>query len=617
MNSPCRDHKNRLIEGALAAEFADRELAAHLSNCSECAAHHGRVQRTARAIAGLARQSAPLELDGRAVAACEAGFRQERVVGEIFGLVRAGAPSELEARVLGPGGALRRAAPPVLERLIDEDLHDPKKAIARRYGGRLGRVAAPESLRQRVTQAFARGFAPERQGVSRRLVGSLAVFALAIAAAVWWRAHEALPAPSKAEFTVTRMNSLDELDPFAKALFDGLSGGVSELVGTGASSAPKLSPTNSSAAGSPTTAPPTDVTPDVNTNASRDSATSPTGPASSPELAPTANGNPRTPDARGGSSQPDISIQVCLPLIERMVRAPQTVAFHGQRHVVLPYTSAGVPQTLDYTEDVWSDGQGRFSVDPLTLASPPMTTTEAQLFALTQKLREGFLYRMRDFNVRDPQQFLSNYSLQDVATSVIIAGRVCQELRATLQQNATSSFLVDVDPITALVMRVNETATDGSDLGTTEFTSFALNPDLSGVVLHTDFVVTPLDITPGTDTVAQIGFNVWAPQTLPTGFALRSSENVDDGVGHHWARMSYCDGAQQLFCLHTLLPPAQVGGGVPEGLLAMTWVGQRTVKVFHVGPWCVAQGYFGLDEIVAVGKCSQSQLVSMIKSAVQ
>lgn len=117
---------------------------------SALAEWRGLVQQ-ARALASLGRFRAPADLDGRVVAALQAGHCEERAAAAVRFLPRVDVPVELAARVRRlaersfPEDPERRA-PRVLDLLVEEEIADPPASVTRRMLGRLTRRAAPSSL---------------------------------------------------------------------------------------------------------------------------------------------------------------------------------------------------------------------------------------------------------------------------------------------------------------------------------------------------------------------------------------------------------------------------------------------------------------------------------------
>lgn len=232
MNTACRELQGVLRQSAIERTEPGPELALHLRECPACADVRARILRLYDALASLPRHSAPAELDGLVVAATQAGQRQERALAHLRVMLRHEAPAGLESRLaaeprLTLGSGARLSAPAVLDRLVDEELRDPAKAMARRYVSRLERLGPPASLRERVAHML------QRPGGNRRGWRAWAVAALLlVVAGGWtWRQLGREPAPATPGFTIEYVDDLNQLDPMARQLLFGATGGWSELRG--------------------------------------------------------------------------------------------------------------------------------------------------------------------------------------------------------------------------------------------------------------------------------------------------------------------------------------------------------------------------------------------------
>jgi hypothetical protein len=216
----------------LIAQAGDRsarepDLVQHLRDCEVCAAFAERSELEISALRILERHVAPLELDGLVVAACHGGHRQERAIAHLRTLSRRKVPAELEAKVLEEelGRMLREAsgAPKVLDRLVDEDLRDPPKALARRFSGKLERLRAPGVLRVRVERTAGKRFSLARRRLRVLAAACLVVvLLLSIGGGIYW-----LEKP-RYSFEVVHESSLEGLDPLAGSLLGGLTGGMTD-----------------------------------------------------------------------------------------------------------------------------------------------------------------------------------------------------------------------------------------------------------------------------------------------------------------------------------------------------------------------------------------------------
>ncbi|MBI5432671.1 MAG: hypothetical protein HZA52_07570 [Planctomycetes bacterium] len=222
MHRTCHDARTALAGSDLPA------FEVHARACAECRVFGSRLQRGERALAGLARISAPAALDGLVVAALEAGQREERAVGALRRLDRVEVPEHLDhavARTAAPIAPVAFSAPDVLRRLVEEELSDPSKARVHRFVGSLERVAAPDELFARVHGALTQP-PPKRSFRSRLLAGGAAIVLVAAAAFAWVSNSRETP---RTRIEWVRVDSVEELSPLAASFVAGLSGGASEV----------------------------------------------------------------------------------------------------------------------------------------------------------------------------------------------------------------------------------------------------------------------------------------------------------------------------------------------------------------------------------------------------
>jgi hypothetical protein len=152
---------------------------AHLANCSSCSQQWQRLLDQSRCLAALTRMQAPVDLEGRVVAALNAGYREDRVVEAIKHLPRHRVPEildggfstddQLAGRLGFPlAGLERHRAPDELRRRLELQFAPQASAS---HSPALGTAEGPK-----------RGFMPAAlsQGETRWLVASL----LSVAAAV-------------------------------------------------------------------------------------------------------------------------------------------------------------------------------------------------------------------------------------------------------------------------------------------------------------------------------------------------------------------------------------------------------------------------------------------------
>jgi hypothetical protein len=228
----CRAFRESLLDRAV-------EAAGHAAECNPCALFAQRFARCSTSLSSLTRKHAPQELEGRVVAALEAGSRQQRAIEALVTLGRLKPPAELDGAVMSQAGGEhtyqlrgRHSAPAVLERLVNEELSDLPKARTRRFVGSLRRFVAPRLLEQRV----ARELVTPRYSDKRPLrvaawIGLAAVGLIALSTPLI--IESALESTPSYPFHVKHVDSLSSgaevlgaLGPDAHTLLDSMGGGI-------------------------------------------------------------------------------------------------------------------------------------------------------------------------------------------------------------------------------------------------------------------------------------------------------------------------------------------------------------------------------------------------------
>ena len=245
MKITCEAARELLLESRFATDASATELRQHLEACPSCAAEASRAARVVGSLASMTRVSAPRELDGLVVATMHEGYRQDRAVGALRSLGRLSTPGELTGRTLRSRRSLREPwlaepmsdasasdphAPAVLERLVDENLRRGSADAGRRFASRLDRLRAPRLLRGRI-EATARSLLGGDRAVRHGVVVGTALIAL-LGGMLWFglRSSGSRPA-SIADFRVRRESSLDAMDPVARTMLGGLTGGLLDAPG--------------------------------------------------------------------------------------------------------------------------------------------------------------------------------------------------------------------------------------------------------------------------------------------------------------------------------------------------------------------------------------------------
>lgn len=188
------------------------------------------------------RLRAPADLDGRVVAALQAGRREERAVAAVRSLARVEAPAELTARVRQfaersfPDEPERRA-PGALDRLVEQEIADHPASVTKRMLGGLKRRAAPslleESLQASLTGSGTGSRTGSRIGArgssSARRLSRLMPAALVMALVGFgWNAYQGLNSETHAgpggwSFEIHEVDAASA--PDLASLLDSFSGG--------------------------------------------------------------------------------------------------------------------------------------------------------------------------------------------------------------------------------------------------------------------------------------------------------------------------------------------------------------------------------------------------------
>jgi hypothetical protein len=250
--SPCPDQRDRLIAVATGEARRDFALDAHLARCGGCRAWLGRVELQIGALRKLPRMSAPRALEGRAVAATQAGFRQDRVVETLRKITPVTMPIDVDCTIWPVG----KTAPPVLDRLVDQDLQEQTRGIARRFAGRIERLSAPRTLDARVKSVWSSTGTRSSQRRWIALAAAVLLVVLSVTGTLWFVGRQrpidlpnlaskggvqgdgaptvpdGRPDPSRAvdsgrpEFIIQRVSSPADLDPALQHAFALVLGGA-------------------------------------------------------------------------------------------------------------------------------------------------------------------------------------------------------------------------------------------------------------------------------------------------------------------------------------------------------------------------------------------------------
>ena len=287
------------------------------------------------------------------------------------------------------------------------------------------------------------------------------------------------------------------------------------------------------------------------------------------------------------------------------------IAHQGVRRVAFAAPSGS---SITFRERITTDGAGHFSIEPVEPLSSTLMDWTA--FDLLQRLREGYLFRYRDFAVRDALLFQRNWRWISIGPETV-AARSCERYRVQRTAGAPALYEVSVDLTNGMVLAYRQLDGSGGVIASMEYESLELSPDVSGVAWHQPSnQESELDWR--SDLVAEVGSPILQPRLLPEGYALRAASTVVDGQERHWLKLTYLDGVEPLFFLQ-VLPGGKVQQGVDAG---MDWTAGETpapvlpkVVVYQLGSTAVAQGTIGEHELIAIGKVPEAELLDLIESS--
>jgi hypothetical protein len=572
----------------------------HLAACGECAAWARHRVRQVRALASLApaeapaelarrvaaeretgaagiraaahlglldAREAPTELDGLVVAAMHAGHRQDRATAHLCSHLGEGlrAPAELERRLAAATDppSLSDLEAASLERGVAGDLEDLPRALTSRMTGKLSRRPAPAQLAGAL-----QGPGSRRWPLGLAAVLSAATLVAAWSGGRWWLegASDPSSAPTVLSFEVRRLESAAELEQL------GLAGFVDHGLLTAARAAPGAAfgarPSTRRAVGSATS-----------------------GANSTGGSLPAAPGVGRLTPAD-------------LPLLAAVAGASESVEHRGVRRVFLANPALTAAPSIEYREEVGSDGLGAFFVRPIEVISPPLDPNALDLFLMLQEERQGFQFRYRDFRIADIDLFMARYQVAVRPKEEQVAGRACQVLDVRLREQAEREYVLAVDPKTGLLLRYEETFQTGELVARVEFESIELEPDFSDGALTggpSQWAAFDPDHSPP----PQVTFDLLRPKLPPEGYQLaQASSRVV--LGKPWLRLVYQDGLEKVVFVHD--GPDTSGGPLP---------GTDSVGVFTLGAWTVVEGEIAGHTVFVMGKVDQQDLLDMLQSALE
>ncbi len=292
------------------------------------------------------------------------------------------------------------------------------------------------------------------------------------------------------------------------------------------------------------------------------------------------------------------------------------IAHSGVRRVDV-WTHGDVPTHLAYRERVTTGGRGEFSIEPL---EPVGGVAEWNTFELLQRARAGFVFRYRDFAVRDAELAARNWTWTNLDQEHRVAGRRCERYRVERTSAPRTAYEVSIDAELGLVLAYREFDAAGREVSAVAYESLDLAPDLGGAVWHALRPEEALDHR--RELTSQVALEVLVPRLSPRGYELRSATTFEDGDGRRWLKLTYLDGIEPLFFLQLL---AESGQGASAGV---TWtaggeipapgasaIEPGSITVFSIGRATVLQGSLGGRRVTVVGKAGEVELLDFLESS--
>lgn len=622
MNPLCDTFDEQLAAECGAARPWSASLEAHLAECPACAARARQRVAVLGFLRELERPAAPADLLGRVVGSLHGGQREERAVGELRSLAGPGAPAELDGRLddlldelRGEGRLGAAAAPAELAPRVDADLRDLPAAVVARQLRRLPALEAPPELDQRVAAELA---APRPRPVLLRRAGAGLAAAAAVALLFGLGGRlpgfgQASPAPDPLalDFRVERPGDLETLSAPARDLYEQLSGGLAPVpagagrVALDAEDEPFAARRTAAAAGAAGAA-----TPVRGAGAAGAAAGSPAGGSQ----ALSAGGGPGSRSA--GAQSGLLGARTVPTCFEGLPEAPFVTHFRGDRLVTLRYQDAsGAPATLEYLEEVASDGAGAHTIVPVQVLAPGMTFAEEADFLQRQAAREGFFFRYRDFRVHDWSSFQLNYEVLDLGQTDAVAGVSCKVFEVRRVDGSGPVRRVSVDPQTSLVLAEEVLSPDGALVRRTRFQTFQSGADLSDLQLTgASSSWTPTDLAA---LGQQLQGDLLVPDAPPAGHELEAvSWRPAAGLvtaQADWAQLVYGDGVDSVFFLYE--DGMTAGGSTPNPYTS----GQAgdLVRVYRFADWTLVEGRLRSRRVILVGRAHEQELLLMLQSAIE
>ena len=211
-----------------------------------------------------------------------------------------------------------------------------------------------------------------------------------------------------------------------------------------------------------------------------------------------------------------------------------------------------VPEPRIYTERVWHTAGGDYRIERMDIHRElPDGTLEScspeEVNTYNHFLTQGLGYYAvhdRGFRIRDAGIFLQNYNYTVLNDQLTFLGRKAILARITSHYQDRPNYTVWFDRFTGMVLRYEEDTLAVDPLYAMEVTQLNLQPDFTGIHFYNqDFHIQRCMLEPSQ--LGQLGFQVFVPIYVPSGFVPRRPEGVEmEGLLR--LRFAYTDGVQEI-----------------------------------------------------------------------
>jgi len=307
----------------------------------------------------------------------------------------------------------------------------------------------------------------------------------------------------------------------------------------------------------------------------------------------------RQPPAGGFSPTPGDSTGVGAIIPAEEVR-------HGGERLVEVFDEGLL--SLSYREQILTDGEGAFSLRPLEAL-----TSVGPEWESIQRSQQGFLFRYRDFAVRDRWQFTQNHLLIDLGNEVVVAGRPCARYRVERTVGESRTYELSVDVETGQTLAYEELDQDQRLVARMTYETYDAEPDLTTAIWFEPTLqeTSLLDTEP---LRSQTGYPVPLPRILPAGYTLFEVATLQVS-NREWIKLTFTDGNDPLFFLYQPTQETVQSAG-PLGISAKPDPEREpNIYLSRMGAAGAAQATLADGLYIAVGKVSEDDLVSLIETA--